>query len=212
MAVDARRVAILGAGKFGESLLSGLLSAGWREPGEVVVTGASGGVGSCAVAILGNLGYHVVASTGRSEEHSYLTALGAKEIIDRAMLSAPSSRALESQRWAGAVDAVGGETLAGLIRTMRNGAAIAACGNAGGAELHTTVYPFILRGVGLLGVESVTVSEQRRRVAWERLVTDLPRDLLEQMTRVIPLDEVPEICEQIVAGRVRGRVVVDVNV
>ena len=184
---------------------------GLTRDGDVVVTGAAGGVGSCAVAILSHLGYRVVASTGRSEERAYLTDLGAQDIVDRAVLASPSSRPLESQRWAGAVDAVGGDTLAGLIRTMKNGAGIAACGNAGGADLHTTVYPFILRGVGLLGVESVTVPEERRRVAWGRLATDLPRERLVEMTRVVPLDGVPQICEEIVAGRVRGRVVVDVN-
>lgn len=184
---------------------------GVERDGDVVVTGASGGVGSCAVAILAHLGYRVVASTGRNEEHPYLTSLGAHEVIDRSVLATPSSRPLESQRWAGAVDAVGGDTLAGLIRTMRNGAAIAACGNAGGADLHTSVYPFILRGVALLGVESVTVSEERRRLAWERLATHLPRERLDEMARIVPLEEVPAVCREIVAGKVRGRIVVDVN-
>ena len=178
---------------------------------EVVVTGASGGVGSIAVAVLAKRSYNVVAATGRPEEQAYLQELGARAIIDRNVLSAPSNRPLESERWGGAVDAVGGETLAGLLRSMAPGTSVAACGNAGGVALHTTVLPFILRGVNVLGINSVFVPQPRRREAWERLVRDLPLDLLDRMIQVVPLEAVPDLSNEILKGHIRGRVVVDVN-
>ena len=178
---------------------------------EVVVTGASGGVGSIAVAVLAKRGYNVVAATGRAEEQAYLKELGARAIIDRNVLSAPSTRPLESERWGGAVDAVGGETLAGLLRSMAAGTSVAACGNAGGVALQTTVLPFILRGVNVLGINSVFVPQPRRREAWERLVRDLPLDLLDRMIQVVPLEAVPDLSNEILKGHIRGRVVVDVN-
>jgi acrylyl-CoA reductase (NADPH) len=177
---------------------------------EVAVTGAAGGVGSVAVALLAAAGYRVVASTGRPHEAGYLRALGASEVIDRATL-AGSGKPLESERWAGALDTVGAATLAGLLRSTAYGGAVAACGNAGGVELNTTVLPFILRGVALLGVESVMVPFEGRRAAWERIARDLSLDLIDQMTEVIPLDALPAACEAITGGQVRGRTVVDVN-
>lgn len=179
--------------------------------GEVVVTGAAGGLGSVSVAVLARLGYTVVASTGRPELHDYLRSLGAHEILDREVLEAPSDRPLQSGRWAGAVDAVGGSTLAGLLRTMGERSSIAVCGNAAGPELHTTVFPFILRGVTMIGIESARVPLAERRLAWERLARDLPADLLDLMIQVAPLEEVPELSRQIVEGRVRGRIVVDLQ-
>jgi acrylyl-CoA reductase (NADPH) len=176
----------------------------------VVVTGAAGGVGSVAVALLARRGYQVTASTGRADTHDYLRMLGAHEIIDRAELAAPSTRPLESERWAGAVDSVGGATLAGVIRTLALGACVAACGIAGGAEVPTTVQPFILRGVSLLGIDSLRVPQARRRAIWARLEHDLPLDLLERMLRVVPLAEVATVAPQILGGQVRGRTVVEV--
>jgi acrylyl-CoA reductase (NADPH) len=178
---------------------------------EVVVTGAGGGVGSVAVALLAKLGYRVTASTGRAETHEYLRALGATEILDRSVLATPSGRPLESERWGGAVDTVGGETLASLLRTVAYGGSVAACGLAGGTSLNTTVMPFILRGVNLLGIDSVMCPLPRRRLAWERIARDLPLDRLDQLTEVVSLEQVPALSAAILKGRVRGRVVVDVN-
>lgn len=182
-------------------------------PGEhpILVTGAGGGVGSVAVAVLSRLGHHVAASTGRPELHDYLTGLGAKEIVDRGTIATPSGRPLESERWAAAVDTVGGDTLAAILPAMRAGSSVAACGVAGGPTLNTTVFPFILRGVSLLGVNSVFVPQPARRAAWERLARDLPADTLARITQTIPLADVPRMSEEILAGRVRGRVVIDVR-
>jgi acrylyl-CoA reductase (NADPH) len=177
---------------------------------DVVVTGAAGGVGSVAIAILAKLGYRVFASTGRAELAPYLRSLGASEIVDRNALAAPSKRPMDSERWAGAVDTVGGETLAGIIRTLKIGASVAACGLAGGATLNTTVYPFILRGVNLLGINSVTVPREDRLEIWRRLARDLPLPLLDGMIEELPLDRVIEAGEKILAGAVRGRTVIRV--
>jgi acrylyl-CoA reductase (NADPH) len=181
------------------------------EKGEVAVTGASGGVGSVAVAILAHLGYHVVASTGRAETHDYLRVLGARDIMDRNVLATLSHRPLEATRWAGAVDSVGGETLASLLKSMAHRASVAACGLAGGSHLPTTVHPFILRGVNLLGIDSNMSPIVERQEAWARLAHDLPLDLLESMTQVVPLNDVPALSEEILKGQIRGRVVIDVN-
>jgi len=178
---------------------------------EVVVTGAAGGVGSISIAILAKLGYRVVASTGRAEAHEYLKSLGAHEILDRQVLSQPSKKPLEPERWSGAIDSVGGDTLAGLLRTMATGTSIAACGVAGGAPLNTTVFPFILRGVSLLGIDSVHVPNVERRAIWKRVSTDLPLDLLDRVIQVEPIGRVFDLGAEILAGRVRGRVVIDVN-
>ena len=176
--------------------------------GDVLVTGAAGGVGSIAVAILAKLGYHVFGSTGRAQLGDYLRSLGAAEILDRAALAAPSQRPMESERWAGAVDSVGGETLAAIIRTLRGRGSVASCGLAGGAALNTTVLPFILRGVNLLGINSVYVSREERLEVWARLARDLPLQLLDQMTEEAPLEKIFELGEQILAGKIRGRTVI----
>lgn len=179
--------------------------------GEVLVTGASGGLGSVAVAILARLGYKVVASTGRAQLHDYLRSLGASEILDRAAVAAPSKRPLESARWAAAIDSVGGDTLAGVLRSMAIGGNVAVCGLAGGPALNTTVFPFILRGVNLLGIDSVRVSNAGRREIWSRLSRDLPLNLLDSMIVEEPLGRIFELGQQILAGQTRGRVVVNVN-
>jgi acrylyl-CoA reductase (NADPH) len=184
------------------------------KPGglEVVVTGASGGVGSVAVAILGHLGYRVVASTGRGAElGEYLRGLGAQEILDRAVLAAPSKRPLDAERWGAAIDSVGGDSLAGLLRAMAADASVASCGLAGGAAFSTTVLPFILRGVNLLGINSVHVPAARRREIWRRIARDLPLPLLDRMIQVQPLGKILELAPQILAGKIRGRTVIDVS-
>ncbi len=178
---------------------------------EVLVTGAAGGVGSVAVAVLAKLGYKVVASTGRAELGAYLRSLGAREILDRNTLAAPSKRPLDSERWAGAVDSVGGDTLAAIVRGLVANGSVAACGVAGGSALNTTVFPFILRGVKLLGVNSVYVSQSDRQLIWERLTRDLPLPLLDSMTQEAPLEAVFELGEKIIGGGVRGRVVIKIS-
>ena len=178
--------------------------------GDVLVTGAAGGVGSVAVSLLSRLGHRVVASTGRPELRSYLTELGAAELIDRATLAAKPSRPLDSERWVGAVDAVGGTTLATILTQLNYRASVAACGLAGGSDLPATVIPFLLRGVSLLGIDSVMCPREERIEAWQRLVRDLPLDRLERMTQSLPLSDLPELAPQILKGGVRGRIVIDV--
>ena len=189
------------------------LEAAGLEPsvdGEVLVTGAGGGVGSVAVAVLAKLGYSVAASTGRTETHDYLRSLGATTIVNREDL-AGSTRPLDKERWAAAVDTVGSSTLATVLAQTRYRGAVAACGLAGGSDLPTTVLPFILRNVSLLGIDSVSCPTEVRAQAWQRLATDLPADLLDSMTTVEPLTRVPELAEDILAGRTRGRVVIDTS-
>ena len=183
------------------------------QPGgrEIVVTGAAGGLGSVAVAILAQLGYRVLASTGRESAHEYLKTLGAAEIIDRAVLAVPSKRPLDSERWGGAIDSVGGSTLASVLRSMALGTSVAACGLAGGADLETSVFPFILRGVSLIGIDSLRCSLELKQRIWDRLAKDLPVASLDRTIQTISLEEIPAISEQILKGRVRGRTVVDVN-
>jgi acrylyl-CoA reductase (NADPH) len=178
--------------------------------GEVLVTGAAGGLGSVAVALLHRLGHRVVASTGRPETHDYLKRLGADSFIDRAELAKPPERPLQAERWAGAVDAVGSTTLAQVLTQLRYGASVAACGLAGGNDLPASVVPFLLRGVNLLGIDSVMCPMPRRLTAWARLARDLAPDTLEAMTETVGLADVPGLAERILAGNVRGRVVVDV--
>lgn len=180
------------------------------DRGPVIVTGAAGGVGSTAVAILAKLGYEVAASTGRPQEADYLTNLGASEIIDRATLSEPG-RPMGRGRWAGAVDSVGSHTLANVLATTLDNGCVAACGLAQGADLPASVLPFILRGVVLAGVNSVTQPIEKRIECWNRLATDLDASKLASMTTVVPLAESLPLAERILAGDVRGRVVVDVN-
>ena len=178
--------------------------------GPVVVTGAAGGVGSVATALLAKAGWHVVASTGRAEEADYLKGLGAAEIIDRNELSAPG-RPLGKERWIAGVDAVGSHTLANVLSMTRYGGAVAARGLAQGMDLPASVAPFILRGVALLGVDSVMCPKPRRLEAWARLASDLDRGKLATMTTTIPLESVIETGKAIVEGKVRGRVVVEVG-
>ena len=180
------------------------------DSGDVLVTGAAGGVGSVAVSLLSRLGHRVVAATGRPELRSYLTELGAAELIDRATLTAKPPRPLDSERWVGAVDAVGGTTLATILTQLNYRASVAACGLAGGSDLPVTVIPFLLRGVSLLGIDSVMCPREERIEAWQRLVRDLPLDRLERMTQSLPLSDLPELAPQILKGGVRGRIVIDV--
>ncbi|HEY4112784.1 MAG TPA: MDR family oxidoreductase [Rhizomicrobium sp.] len=178
------------------------------EKGPVVVTGAAGGVGSVAVALLAKLGYHVIASTGRTQEEAYLKSLGAAEIVPREVV-AGDPRPLSKERWAGAVDCVGSKTLANVIGATRYGGTVAACGLAQGMDLPTSVAPFILRGVALRGIESVYLPREKRVQAWARLARDLDRTKLAAMTHTIALKDVFQAAADILAGQVRGRVVVD---
>jgi acrylyl-CoA reductase (NADPH) len=177
--------------------------------GEVLVTGAAGGVGSVAVALLKQLGHRVIAGTGRPETHDYLTRLGASGFIERAALAQAPQRPLETERWAGAIDAVGGTTLAHLLTQLRYGASVAACGLAGGSDVPASVIPFLLRGVNLLGIDSVMCPMARRRVAWTRLARDLPAETLDAMIETVRLEDLPDMAGRILAGQVRGRIVVD---
>ena len=178
--------------------------------GEVLVTGATGGVGSVSVALLKALGFTVAGSTGKADEADYLTQLGADTIIDRAELSAPG-RAMGTERWAGVVDSVGSHTLANACATTRYGGAVAACGLAQGLDFPATVMPFILRGVRLLGVDSVMAPKAARHAAWARLARDLDPAKLETIAREIALGEAVAVAADLLDGKVRGRVVVDVN-
>lgn len=180
------------------------------QQGPVVVTGAAGGVGSVAVALLSKLGFHVIASTGRQAEAGYLRDLGAAEIIDRNELSGPA-RPLAKERWAGGVDSVGSTTLANLLSMTKYGGAIAACGLAGGMDLPTSVAPFILRGVCLLGIDSVMCPLPPRKAAWARLAKDVDHAKLAEMTTEISLAEVFDVAPKILAGQVRGRTVVRIS-
>ena len=179
--------------------------------GEVLVTGAAGGVGSVATAILAKLGMQIVASTGRAETYEYLKGLGATAVLDRSPFFEPSKRPLETERWAACIDSVGGNTLARVLAQTKYAGSVAAVGLAGGSKLEHTVIPFLLRGVNLLGIDSVMCPRARRIEAWNRLRTDLPLDKLEALTLVSRLDEVPGLAAEILAGKVRGRIVVDVN-
>jgi acrylyl-CoA reductase (NADPH) len=178
--------------------------------GPIAVTGAAGGVGSVAVAIPSKLGFSVSATTGRPEQADYLKGLGASEIVERAVLSGPP-KALAKERWAGGIDSVGSTTLANLLSMIRYGGAVSACGLAGGMDLPGSVAPFILRGVCLLGIDSVMCPLPKRREAWKRLETDLDRQKLAAMTREIGLSELPQAAADIVAGQIRGRVVVKIG-
>ena len=180
------------------------------DAGDILVTGAAGGVGSVAISLLSRLGYRVVASTGRPELRGYLTELGAADLIDRASLADKPSRPLDRERWAGAVDAVGGATLATILTQLKYRASVAACGLAGGSDLPATVIPFLLRGVNLLGIDSVMCPREERIEAWQRLARDLPFDRLERMTETVPLSSLPDLAPKILKGEIRGRIVVEV--
>jgi acrylyl-CoA reductase (NADPH) len=210
--LSARHAMAIGTAGFTAMLAVIALERHGLRPGsgDVLVTGAAGGVGSVAVSLLSRLGHRVVASTGRPEQRGYLTELGAAEVIDRATLAAKPSRPLDSERWAGAIDAVGGTTLATILTRLKYGASVAACGLAGGSDLPATVIPFLLRGVNLLGIDSVMCPRDRRIEVWQRLVRDMPLDRLEQITQTVPLSALPEMAPKILNGNVRGRTVVDV--
>ncbi len=180
------------------------------EKGKVIVTGATGGVGSLAVQMLSQCGYHVVAMTGKDSEHDYLRSLGASEILRRGEVDLKNPRPLEKAQWAGALDAVGGDTLAWLIRTMDQNGAIASFGNAGGVELHTTVFPFILRGVKLLGVDSAATAMPLRRQIWQRLAGELKPRRLAQLAHTVPFAQLPEVFPWMLHGETRGRTVVQI--
>lgn len=179
--------------------------------GPVLVTGAAGGVGSIATAILAKLGHEVAAVTGRPEAAEYLKSLGASRIVPREELNETTKRPLESETWTGCVDAVGGDMLARVLGQMKYGASVAAVGLAGGAQLNTTVIPFLLRGVNLLGIDSVMQPYENRVKAWQRIAQDLPMDKLESMIRPATLADLPQLGRDILKGQVKGRIVVDVN-
>ncbi len=181
------------------------------EQGEVLVTGASGGVGSFAVALLAQLGYKVVATTGRLQNIDYLRKLGASEVIPRSELAEASNKPLESARWAACIDSVGGTTLARVLAQMQYGASVAAIGLAGGTKLETTVIPFLLRGVNLLGIDSVYYPIERRAEAWQRLAQTISQEMIDAVTREATLKDLPRLGKDILDGKVKGRVVVDVN-
>jgi acrylyl-CoA reductase (NADPH) len=211
--LSARQVMAIGTAGFTAMLaVIGLERHGLRPAsGDVLVTGAAGGVGSIAVSLLSRLGYRVVCSTGRPELREYLTELGASEVIERASLAVKPARPLDSERWAGAVDAVGGATLATILTQLKYRASVAACGLAGGSDLPATVLPFLLRGVNLLGIDSVMCPREERIEAWHRLARDLSLDRLERMTQTVPLSALPELAPKLLKGEVRGRVVADIT-
>lgn len=211
--LTAKRAMAIGTAGFTAMLAIMALEEHGLSPaqGEVLVTGAAGGVGSIAVAVLAKLGYAVAASTGRQEQGEFLRGLGAQSIIERAVLAKPPTRPLDAERWAGAVDAVGSTTLATILTQLKYGASVAACGLAGGNDLPASVIPFLLRGVNLLGIDSVMCPQERRRAAWARLVRDLPMERLDELTTTVSLAALPRLAQEILKGAVRGRVVVDVN-
>ena len=209
--LDVEQAMAIGTAGFTAMLCVLALEQGGVMPSdrEVVVTGAAGGVGSLAVMLLARRGYRVAASTGRPELEPYLRNLGATSIVPREEL-AKKGPPMQSERWAGAVDTVGGDTLANLIAQTVYEGAVAACGMAGGAELQTAVWPFILRNVALLGVSSLRTSKPKRIAAWSRLAADVDPDKLRDLRRIEPLSKIRELSEEVLAGQTRGRVVVDV--
>ena len=180
------------------------------DSGQVIVTGASGGVGSFAVAILAKLGYHVVAVTGKTTAHEYLQSLGAAEILPREAVDEKSDKPLLSRRWAGAVDTVGGNALSTILRSMQLSGCVAACGNAGGFDLPITVYPFILRGVTLVGIDALGCPPELRHRAWSLLAGPWKPDQLETITSVVRLPDLPERIDAILHGKITGRVVIEI--
>ena len=201
-------------GTAGLAAMLGLLALedhGLERNAQVLVPGASGGVGSLAVALAAASGRFVTAVTGRPENELYLRGLGAHQILPRTELDSAPERPLENQRWGGCIDPVGGRTLAHLLAQMRYGASVAAVGLAGGPQLSTTLLPFLLRGVNLLGIDSAACPMARRHQAWKRLTSDLTHDRLQSLFRTATLEEVPELSREILQGRIRGRVVVDLG-
>jgi acrylyl-CoA reductase (NADPH) len=210
--LTTRQAMAVGTAGFSAMLAVLALEAHGLTPksGEVLVTGAAGGVGSVAIAILAKLGMQVVASTGRAETHDYLRALGASATVDRSPFSEAAGRPLEPERWAGCVDSVGGNTLARVLAQTKYSGSVAAVGLAGGSKLELTVIPFLLRGVNILGIDSVMCPTSRRIDAWNRIRTDLPLDKLETAIVNASLEEVPRLAAEILQGKVRGRIVVEV--
>jgi len=207
----AQAMAIGTAGYTAALCVDALVDWGLKpDQGEILVTGAAGGVGSVAIALLAKAGFAVTASTGRPQTHDYLIGLGAKQLIDRKTLQEKGGP-LQKERWVGAVDTVGSTTLGNILAQTRYGGAVAACGLAGGMELNATVLPHILRAVALLGVDSVMAPMAKRERAWQRLARDLELPKLEQMSTIEPMSRLPELAQDILAGRTRGRVVVDVS-
>ncbi len=211
--LTAQQAMAVGTAGFTSMLAVMALEAHGLEPGngEVLVTGAAGGVGSVATAILANRGYEVAAVTGRPEQEDYLKGLGAGRIVARGDIDTPSGKPLEKEQWAGCVDAVGGAMLANVLTQMNYGASVAAVGLAGGNKLETTVIPFLLRGVNLLGIDSVMQPIDNRKVAWQRIAADLPLDKLDTMVQSATLGDLPGLARDILKGQVKGRIVVDVN-
>ncbi len=211
--LDTRQAMLVGTAGFTAMLSVMALEAHGLKPenGEVLVTGAAGGVGSVATAILAHLGYDVAAVTGRPEQEAYLKGLGAKRIVPRDEINTPSGKPLEREAWAGCVDAVGGAMLATVLPQMKYGGSVAAVGLAGGNKLETTVIPFLLRGVNLLGIDSVMQPYDNRLQAWNRLANDLPVEKLEEMATNATLTDLPKLGRDILKGQVKGRVLVDVN-
>ncbi len=208
-ALTARQAMAIGTAGYTAMLCVMALQERGLTAGEVLVTGATGGVGSMAVALLAGLGYTVVAATGKADEHEYLKALGAAEVMDRAALAAPG-KPLQKERWAGVVDAVGSHTLANACAQTRYGGVVAACGLAQGADFPATVMPFILRGVSLVGVDSVMAPLARRQQAWDRLARDLDPAKLEAMVTEVPLEQAVDQAQALMQGQVRGRIVVKI--
>tara|TARA_B100000965_G_scaffold404596_1_gene435863 strand:+ start:4093 stop:5088 length:996 start_codon:yes stop_codon:yes gene_type:complete len=182
-----------------------------KENGEVLVTGATGGVGSVATVVLSNLGYEVVTVSGKSSSSEYLKSLGSKRIIDRSELNELIKRPLESASWAGCIDTVGGNTLSRLIGQLKYGASVAVVGNAGGNNLSASAIPFMLRGVNMLGIDSAMQPYENRVKIWERLNKDFPKSFFESITEVISLSDLPRVGKEILDGKIKGRLVVDVN-
>ncbi|HUN51001.1 MAG TPA: MDR family oxidoreductase [Candidatus Sulfotelmatobacter sp.] len=211
-AFSLRQAMAIGTAGYTAMLCIMALEQGGVKPGarEVVVTGAGGGVGSVAIAVLAKLGHTVVASTGRAATHDYLRGLGAASFVDRASLAGKGAP-MQRERWGGGVDSVGGQTLATVLAQTAYGGAVAACGLAGGADLPGSVFPFILRGVSLFGIDSVMAPRAKREAAWARLAQDLPVAKLDAMTTVEPMSRLPDLANSILKGETRGRVVIDVN-
>ena len=211
--LDTRQAMAVGTAGFTAMLAIMALEDHGLQPGKgpVLVTGAAGGVGSVATAILANLGYEVAAVTGRPEAAKYLTGLGASQIVARGDINETTKRPLEAETWAGCIDAVGGDMLARVLGQMQYGASVAAVGLAGGMGLPATVIPFLLRGINLLGIDSVMQPYGNRVRAWERIARDLPMDKLESMVQMATLADLPELGRAILKGQVKGRVVMDVN-
>ena len=211
--LTTRQAMAVGTAGFTSMLAVMALEAQGLQPGQgdVLVTGAAGGVGSVATAILSKLGYDVAAVTGRPEQVDYLTDLGAKSIVARGDIDTPSGKPLEKEQWAGCVDAVGGAMLANVLTQIRYGASVAAVGLTGGNKLDITVIPFLLRGINLLGIDSVMQPYESRISAWQRIASDLPMDKLEAMILPATLSDLPGLGRDILKGQVKGRVVVNVN-